>query len=124
MGHAVSQCKSLILKGQAVPVISPKYSQRVGIRGGYIAVAVVAFSCLGMLGMWKPLTQGGQVLVLDEILGNIYKFIPCLCWIIAFSIFQECFPLSCLIANKFPHVACEGVSGAGTSFGAAGELGL
>lgn len=45
----------------------------VGICGCDIAVTVMAFSCLGILGMWKPMTQGGQVLVLDEILGNIYK---------------------------------------------------
>lgn len=119
MGHVVSQCKSLILKVQPVPVIFPKYSRRVRIHGGYIAVTVMAFSCLGILGMWKPLTQGGQVLVLDEILGNTYKFIPCLCWIIVFSILQEYFPLSCLIVNSFPHVACKDVSGAGTSFGTA-----
>lgn len=119
MGHAVSQCKSLILKVQAVPVVSPRYSRRVGIHSGCIAVTVVAFSCLGILGMWKPMTQGGQVLVLDEILGNIYKFIPCICWITAFSILQEYFPLSCPVVNNYPHIACEDVSGAGMSLGTA-----
>lgn len=68
--------------------------------------------------MWKPMTQRGQVLVLNEISGNIYKFIPCISWIIAFSILQGYFPLSCLIVNNFPRVAREDVSGAGTSLGA------
>lgn len=69
----------LFYKGfdQEVSVISPKYSLRVGIHGGYIAVTVMSYSFLGILGMWKPMTQGGQVLILDEILGNICKFIPC-----------------------------------------------
>lgn len=61
------------------------------------------------------MTQGGQVLVSDEILGNIYVFFPCIFWIIAFSILQEYVKRSCFIMNNFPYVVCEFVSGAGTA---------
>lgn len=43
------------------------------------------------------MTQRGQFLVLDEILGRIYIFFPCICWIIAFRILQEYLQLLCLI---------------------------
>lgn len=58
MDHVVSQCKSLIVKVQAVPDISAKYSCRLGMCSGYEAVAVVAFSCLSILGICKPINPG------------------------------------------------------------------
>lgn len=61
----------------------------------------MAFSCQGIPGMQKPMTQGGQVLVLDEILGSIYIFFPCIYWIIAFSILQDYHVLSWTAFHMF-----------------------
>jgi len=44
-----------ILKAPAVPVISAKYSYNGDVQANK-AVAVMAFSCLSILGIWKPIS--------------------------------------------------------------------